>query len=205
MTDDFEGLAAFVAVAETQSFRAAGERLGVTHSAVSQAVRRLESRIGVTLFLRTTRSVRLTDAGQRLLETARTSLGDLRTTVSLLREEQSEVGGHLRLAVSSIAETFLEGAALATFLADHPGIRLDLTVTDEEFDILAHGYDAGVRLGEVIERDMIAVPVSAEQRQYPVASPDYLARSGTPSHPRELIAHRCIGWRPNPAVAPYRW
>lgn len=205
MTDEFDGLAAFVAVAEALSFRRAGERLGVTHSAVSQAVRRLEARVGVALLQRTTRSVRLTEAGTRLFETARVSIGDLRATVAGLREEAGGPSGRLRLAVSSIAERFLDGAPMAGFLAAHPRLQLDLTVTDEEFDIVAHGYDAGVRLGEVIERDMIAVPVSDDQRQYPVAAPDYLTLAGVPAHPRDLIAHRCIGWRPSPDVAPYRW
>lgn len=205
MTDEFEGLTAFVAVAEALSFRRAGERLGVTHSAISQAVRRLEARVGVALLQRTTRSVRLTEAGTRLFETARGSIGDLRTTVAGLREEAGAPSGRLRLAVSSIAERFLDGAPMAAFLARHPRVQIDLTVTDEEFDIVAHGYDAGVRLGEVIERDMIAIPVSDDQRQYPVAAPGYLARAGVPAHPRELIAHRCIGWRPSTDVAPYRW
>jgi DNA-binding transcriptional LysR family regulator len=87
----------------------------------------------------------------------------------------------------------------------HPGVTIDVTVTDEEFDIVAAGYDAGVRLGEVIEQDMIAVPLTGDQRETAVAAPAYIARHGTPSHPRELVHHRCIGWRPAPNVAPYRW
>lgn len=94
---------------------------------------------------------------------------------------------------------------LAGFLSSYPDIRLDLLVSDEEFDIVAAGFDAGVRLGEVIEQDMIAVPVSGEQRQMVVGSPDYIARHGVPEHPRDLPKHQCIGWRPCPRVAPYRW
>src|SRR5690606_40183986 len=82
---------------------------------------------------------------------------------------------------------------------------VDITVTDEEFDIVAAGFDAGVRLGEVIEQDMIAVPITGDQREMVVASPGYLALHGAPTHPRELVHHRCIGWRPAPDVAPYRW
>lgn len=94
---------------------------------------------------------------------------------------------------------------LAGFLAAHPAVSLDITITDAEFDITREGYDAGVRLGEVIEQDMIAVPVSGEQRQFTVASPDYVARNGVPDHPRDLVNHLCIGWRPDVHVAPYRW
>ncbi|MDX7954032.1 LysR substrate-binding domain-containing protein, partial [Lichenihabitans sp. Uapishka_5] len=110
-----------------------------------------------------------------------------------------------RLAVSSIAESFLSGDLLGSFLLGHPGLRLDIVVTDAEFDIVAGGFDAGVRLGEVIERDMIAVPVSTEQRQIVVAAPTFLAVAGTPLHPRDLTRHRCIGWRSSVEAAPYRW
>lgn len=107
--------------------------------------------------------------------------------------------------MSSIAEGFLSGDLLASFLAAHPGVRLDVLVSDAEFDIVAAGFDAGVRLGEVIERDMIAVPVGKDQRQIVVAAPAYLAAAGTPLHPRELTRHRCIGWRSSVEAAPYRW
>jgi DNA-binding transcriptional LysR family regulator len=113
--------------------------------------------------------------------------------------------GLLRLAVSSIAERFLSGPFLASFAEANPEVQLDITVTDEEFDIVAAGYDAGVRLGEVIEQDMIAVPVAKDERQLAVCSPAYRDRLGVPSHPRELAAHRCVGWRPTPKSAPYRW
>jgi DNA-binding transcriptional LysR family regulator len=113
--------------------------------------------------------------------------------------------GLLRLAVSSIAERFISGPLLASFADAYPTVQIDVNVTDEEFDIVAGGYDAGVRLGEVIEQDMIAVPVSGDQRQSVVAAPSYLARYGRPSHPSDLTRHRCIGWRPAPHMAPYCW
>nr|WP_309086591.1 LysR substrate-binding domain-containing protein [Chelativorans sp.] len=112
--------------------------------------------------------------------------------------------GQLRLAVSSIAERFLSGPFLASFAEANPEVQLDINVTDEESDIVAEGYDAGVRLGEVIEQGMIAVPIAGDERQLPVCSPTYRDRFGLPSHPRELAAHRCIGWRPAPRSAPYR-
>ena len=110
----------------------------------------------------------------------------------------------LRLAMTSIAEAVLSGPLLVRFAQTHPEVVLDVTVTGEEVDIVAAGFDAGIRLGEVIEQDMIAVPVTKEEREAVVAAPAYLAVHGTPSHPRDLIHHRCIGWRPAPA-APYRW
>ena len=205
MIDRLEGLTVFLAVAETRSFRAASERLGVTRSAVSQAFQRLEDRLGVALAQRTTRSVRLTEAGEQLYATARPAVEDLGAALQATRELRGRPAGRLRLCVSSIAESFLKGPALAGFLAAHPAVGLDITVTDAEFDIVREGYDAGVRLGELIEQDMIAVPVSAEQRQVTVGSPEYLASHGTPAHPRDLVDHLCIGWRPNAEVAPYRW
>lgn len=205
MNDPFEGMAAFLAVAETLNFRRASERLGVTRSAVSQAVRRLEDRIGAPLLQRTTRSVRLTDAGAHLLAATRPALAEIGTALEAIASAHGVPGGTLRLAVSSIAESILEGEALAGFLAAHPSVGVDILVTDEEFDIVAAGFDAGVRLGEAIEQDMIAVPVSAPQRQLAVASPAYVARVGCPAHPRDLLFHSCIGWRPAPDVAPYRW
>jgi len=205
MNTDLSGITVFVTVAEARSFRAASERLGVTRSAVSQAIRRLEERMGVALVQRTTRSVHLTEAGERLYQAVRPALDDVSTAMEAVGEMRAQPSGMLRITVSSIAERFLNGRLLAAFLETYPDIRLDITVTDEEFDIVAEGFDAGVRLGEVIEQDMIAIPVSDEQRQMVMASPDYLARRGAPAHPRELPEHHCIGWRPNPQVAPYRW
>ena len=205
MEADLAGITVFVNVAEARSFRAASERLGVTRSAVSQAIRRLEERIGVALVQRTTRSVHLTEAGEQLYRAVSPALEDVSTAIKAVGELRDQPSGMLRLTVSSIAEQFLSGSLLAGFLAAYPDIRLDITVTDEEFDIVAEGFDAGVRLGEVIEQDMIALPVSDEQRQMVVASPDYLARHEAPAHPRDLPKHHCIGWRPSPQVAPYRW
>jgi DNA-binding transcriptional LysR family regulator len=205
MTPDLAGITVFVTVAEARSFRAASERLGVTRSAVSQAIRRLEERMGVALVQRTTRSVHLTEAGERLHQSVRPALGDLGAAMEAVGEMRERPSGMVRLTVSSIAERFLSGSLLAGFLAAYPDIHLDITVTDDEFDIVAEGFDAGVRLGEVIEQDMIAIPVSAEQRHMVMASPDYLTRHGAPAHPRDLPMHHCIGWRPNPQVAPYRW
>jgi len=118
---------------------------------------------------------------------------------------QGRARGRLRLAVSSIAERFLAGPFLAGFAEANPEVDLDVTVTDDAIDIVAEGYDAGVRLGEVIEQDMIAVPVAGDERQLAVCAPSYRDRFGVPRHPADLPSHTCIGWRPSPKAAPYRW
>ncbi|ASQ06278.1 LysR family transcriptional regulator [Sinorhizobium meliloti] len=204
MKIDMNLLPLFLAVAEEDNFRAAADRLGVTRSAVSQGIRRLEDAFGTTLVTRTTRSVRLTEAGERLREALSQPLSDIGTALDRVAGED-EPRGLLRIAVTSIAEQFLSGPLIASFAQAHPKVAIDVTVTDEEFDIVAAGFDAGVRLGEVIEQDMIAVPLTGDQRELAVAAPTYLAARGTPAHPRELVHHRCIGWRRAPNVAPYRW
>ena len=201
---DLNLLRVFQAVAEGHNFRAAADRLGVTRSAVSQGIRRLEDGLGIALVQRSTRSVRLTEAGERLFRQVAQPLATLGTAL----DEAVDDGpprGLLRVTATSIAERFLSGPLIAGFIAAHPGITLDVTVNDEEFDIVAAGFDAGVRLGEVIEQDMVAVPVTGPQRELAVASPAYLAAHGCPGHPRELVGHRCIGWRMTPAMAPHRW
>lgn len=199
---DLNLLPLLLAVAEERNFRAAADRLGVTRSAVSQGVRRLEDTLAIQLVMRTTRSVRLTEAGERLVDGLR---GPLDAVQSALEAREDAPRGRLRLAITSIAEEFLSGPLLARFAEAHPQVTVDVTVTDDEFDIVAQGYDAGVRLGEVIEQDMIAVPAGGPQREIAAASPAYLAQHGVPDHPRDLLNHRCIGWRPAPNTAPWRW
>ncbi|TIT63066.1 MAG: LysR family transcriptional regulator [Mesorhizobium sp.] len=202
---DLNALSVFALVAEERSFRAAADRLGVTRSAVSQTIRRLEETIGIALVRRTTRSVSLTEAGERLRAEIAPAIADMRAAVEAAGSLRGRPRGQLRLAVSSIAEGFLSGPFLAAFAEANPEVQIDITVTDDEFDIVAQGYDAGVRLGEVIEQDMIAVPVAGDERQLAVCAPAYRDRFGEPAHPSELAARRCIGWRPAPGVAPYRW
>ncbi|WP_311272513.1 MULTISPECIES: LysR family transcriptional regulator [unclassified Rhizobium] len=205
MNIDLNALSIFCMVADERNFRAAADRLGVTRSAVSQTIRKLEEAMGIALVQRTTRCVSLTEAGQQLYEEISPSIANLVQATLSTSSLSGTARGRLRLAVSSIAESFLSGPLLAGFAEAHPQVQLDIVVTDEEFDIVAEQYDAGVRLGELIEQDMIAVPVSAVQRQLPVCSPAYRNHRGLPTHPSELIDHTCIGWRPRPGVAPYRW
>ncbi|CDZ30160.1 LysR family transcriptional regulator [Neorhizobium galegae] len=205
MAIDLNGISVFLAVAEARNFRVAAANLGVTRPAVSQTIRRLEDRLGVALVQRTTRSVSLTEAGERLYQRVAPAISEIGLALDATADRDSAPSGLLRLAVSSIAEQFISGPLIARFAETFPAVQVDVTVTDEEFDIVAEGYDAGVRLGEVIDQDMIAVPVSGDQRQGAFAAPSYIDRFGKPEHPSELSAHRCIGWRPAPQSAPYRW
>ena len=198
-------MSVFVAVAEAKGFRAAGERLGVSASAVSQALRKLEEQLGVALVQRTTRSVHLTEAGERLYASVRPALEEVRAPVAAVGELSREPRGTLRLLVATGAEHFLRDRVLADFLSAHPHIRLDLAVSNETTDIVANGYDAGVQLGEVIDRDMVAVPVSGDLRLAAVGAPSYFAKHPKPKHPRDLVQHECINWHPTPDAPPYRW
>jgi len=205
MTYSLDGMAVFVAVAETKGFRAAGERLGVSGSAVSQALRRFEEGVGVPLVQRTTRSVNLTEAGQRLYAAVRPALEELRLAIGALSELGDEPRGTLRLHVAPAAQSFLSETALAEFLALHAQVQLELFVSDDPVDIVAAGYDGGIRLGEVIDRDMVAVPISGDLRLLVVGAPSYFATHKKPKHPRDLIDHQCINWHPTEKAPPYKW
>jgi DNA-binding transcriptional LysR family regulator len=205
MADELDGMATFVAVAEAKGFRAASDRLGVTHSAISQAVRRLEERLGVALVRRTTRSVHLTEAGERLYAALRPALDEIRAAVAAVGDYGDEPRGTLRIHTSSVAETMFGESLIVPFLTDHPNIQLDLVVGDAPVDIVADGYDAGIQLGEVIDKDMIAVPVTGDLRLAVVAAPSYVAQRGMPAHPRDLTQHDCLNWHPAVDAPPYRW
>jgi DNA-binding transcriptional LysR family regulator len=201
---DLNLLSLFLAVAETKNFRAAADRLGVTRSAVSQGVQRLEESVGTRLVTRTTRAVRLTEEGERLRASVSNPLADISDALERASVD-ARPRGHLKVAVTSIAERFLSGPLVASFARAYPDVTLDITVTDAEFDIVAEGFDARVRLGDVIEKDMIAVALTGEEREMVVASPEYLKAHGVPERPEDLLKHRCIGWRPTHRTAPYRW
>lgn len=204
-SDELEGMAVFAAVAESRSLREAGQRLGVSGSAVSQALSRLEERLGVALVQRTTRSLRLTDAGEQLHASVRPALDQVRSAVAAVGELGGAPRGTLRLHLTMGAATYFRGPLLAGFLAAYPHVRLDLAVSETTVDIVAEGYDAGARLGEVIDKDMIAVPVSGDIRLVVVAAPSYFERHPVPKHPRELVDHECLAWHATPEAPPYRW
>ena len=198
-------MATFLAVAETKGFRAAGDRLGVSHSAVSQTLRRLETRLGVPLVRRSTRSVHLTEAGERLYASLRPAVDEVRAAVALVSDLGNEPRGTLRLHTSYPALTMIGESLLARFLEVNQHVQLDLVVSDAPVDIVAEGFDAGIQLGEVIDKDMIAVPMTGDLRMAVVGAPSYFARRRVPMHPRELVDHDCLNWHPTAGAPPYRW
>ena len=202
---DFGQLRAFVAVGETLSFSRAAGTLGVTPSALSQTLRALETRLGVRLLNRTTRSVSLTDAGQTLLHRVAPAVAELSGALGQARQSAGRVSGVVRVHAFRSAADQLIAPMLPTFIAAHPDVVVDLVQDDTVVDLVAAGYDLGVRLGEVIERDMVAVRLGPDLRQLAVASPSYLAAHEPPRHPRDLVAHRCIRWRWPGTANPYNW
>lgn len=202
---DFGALRAFVAVADQLSFSRAAESLGVSPSALSQTIRGLEARLGLRLLNRTTRSVSMTEAGAALREEVAGSLARLDGAFDQARQAGGEPSGTLRLhCFHAAAELFL-APILHDFTRAYPRVVLDLTIDDTVVDLVAEGYDAAIRIGEVIERDMIALPLGGDIRQIAVASPAYLAEHGTPATPKDLLQHRCIRWRWPGQPHPYAW
>ena len=205
MAGELDEIATFVAVADARGFRAAADRIGMSHSAVSLALRRLEERLGVTLVRRTTRSVHLTEAGERLYAAVRPALDEVRTAVTAVSELADRPRGTLRVHTSSPALTMVGEVLLPGFLTEYPDVQLDLVVSDAPVDIIAGGFDAGIQLGEGIDQDMVAVPVSGDLRMAVVGAPAYFARRGVPAHPRDLVDHVCLNWHPSPEAPPYKW
>ena len=203
--DELSVLAAFHAVADERSFTRAARRLGVSTSALSHAIRGLEEQLGVRLLARTTRSVAPTDAGAQLLSRLHPALGDIRGALEQLSGLRDQPAGRVRLVVSPLAATMVLAPKLGQFARDYPDVILDVTNTNEgRFDLVAGGFDAGIHLGEFIERDMIAVRVSPDQRAAIVASPRYFASHPKPGSPHDLTSHRCLNFRHGSAGV-YRW
>ncbi len=194
-TDNLSHLAAFAAVARHRSFRRAGAELALSTSAVSYAIRALEERLGVGLFHRTTRSVALTEAGQRLLERLQPALGQVHDALEEMNQFRAAPAGLLRINATRAAVPTQLGPRLARFLHAHPDVRLELTENDGLVDVVAEGFDAGVRLHEFVPEDMVAVPLGPALRGVIVASPDYLRRHAAPQLPRDLRQHECIRFR----------
>jgi DNA-binding transcriptional LysR family regulator len=192
---EFAELAAFVAIAEHGSFVKAAASLGVSTSTLSQSMRALEERLGVRLLNRTTRSVAPTEAGERLLARIRPALGEIGEAVEEVNAYRDRPAGTLRLSVASLAVRMLIAPVIARFLTEYPAITVDLTVEDSIIDIVRGRFDAGIRSGQWIERDMIALRISPETRLLAVAAPAYLARHPPPAAPHELQGHACIRFR----------
>jgi DNA-binding transcriptional LysR family regulator len=198
-------LPVFVAVAEKRSFTGGAKALGISPSAASQAVGRLERSLATTLFVRTTRSVSLTDAGTRLYERARPAVTDAMAAMDELASLGARPRGWLRLSVPRIASRAGFEGILAAFAQEQPDVRVEVMVDDRRVDIVRDGFDAGVRSRESTEKDMIAVRLTPPIRFLVVGSKRYFAKHGRPKHPRDLVHHACLGWRPLLATADYRW
>lgn len=204
-TDAFTGLTEFLAVAELGSFRAAAAHLRVTPPAVSQAVRALELRVGMPLFARTTRNVAPTEAGTRLLSQVRPATVAIEAAVEELNGLRGQPAGQLRLSVPRIALDLVLLPALPAFRRAHPAITVEVDVNDVSVDLMESGFDAGIRIGGDIERDMVAVRLTRDFRWCVLGSPDYFAAHGRPRTPKDLLAHQCIGYRFPSAKTVYRW
>src|SRR5215207_5394750 len=193
---DLADLEAFAAVARSRSFRSVARLRGVSASSLSEALRRLETRLGVRLLNRTTRSVTPTEAGQRLLERLSPALSEVTAALDAVNGFRDSPTGTLRLNVPTAVARLVLPAIIGPFLAAHPGIALEVTTEDSFVDVLAAGFDAGIRYDERLEKDMIAVPIGPRVQRFMVAgAPAYLAVHGRPSHPTDVLNHACIRHR----------
>jgi len=197
-------LKAFAAVARHRSFQRAADELGVSRSSLSHAVRAFEQRLGVRLLHRTTRSVATTEVGEALLQRLNPLLQELDATLDDVRHGQDTVSGTLRINAGAGAARWLLEHVVPTFLQRHPHVALDIVSEGRLVDIIAEGFDAGVRLAESVPKDMVAVPFGGAIRFIAVASPGYLSGAGHPAAPDDLHAHRCIRQR-LPSGKRYRW
>jgi DNA-binding transcriptional LysR family regulator len=188
-------LASFIAVARRRSFAAAARDLGVSTSALSQSVRQLEARLGVALLTRTTRSVSVTEAGQRLLEHAGSAVDQALDSLRNVTARPGEVTGRVRLSVPDVAADLILARLLPAFAERHPKVEVDVQVENRFVDVVGEGLDAGIRLTEAIERDMVQVRVMRPGRFVVAGAPSYLDRQGTPQRPEDLLTHACIGIR----------
>jgi len=202
---DFAELRAFVAIVEHGGFARAAKHLGMSSSALSQTIRLLEGRLGVQLLNRTTRSVAPSAIGQRLYQRLSPTMSELDAAVSEAVGAAGRVAGLLRINTPGVAATKLISPRLGRFHRAYPDVQLDIVIDDGLSDIVADRCDAGIRGGERLEKDVVAVRLTADMEMMAVARPDYLNRHGTPKIPADLHAHACINWRYPGSGAVYRW
>lgn len=203
MRNDLGELAAFAVVAEERSFTRAASRLGVSQSALSHMMRGLETRLGLQLLARTTRSVAPTAAGSALLHDLSPALERIERSLAEARKQRDRPAGRIRLVTSRSAAQLVLMPRFVQFTRAFPDVVLDVTISNDPVDLVAGEYDAGIQIGEFIQREMIAVRVSGEMRLAAVATAAYLERYGTPETPRDLRDHSCIAFRFRSGV--YRW
>jgi len=203
--DELGDLMAFLAVAEERSFTRAAAKLGTSQSALSHTIRRLEARLGVRLLTRTTRNVAPTDAGERLLRTLGLAFDTIDTELAALSEFREKPAGTIRITTSAHAAHAILWPALERLLPDYPDIKVELDIDNGLTDIVAERYDAGVRLGEQVAKDMIAVRIGPDMRMAVVGAPSYFARRPRPKKPQDLVSHDCINLRLPTFGGLYAW
>ncbi|MFV0300513.1 MAG: LysR family transcriptional regulator [Paracoccus sp. (in: a-proteobacteria)] len=190
--DELGDLLAFLAVAEERSFTRAAARLGTSQSALSALVRRLEERLDVRLLTRTTRSVAPTEAGRQLARTLRPAFDDIEARLDSLNDLRSRPAGSIRLTTGRAAARDLILPAASALMAEYPEVKVEISVDHRLVDLVKEGFDAGVRLGEQLDKDMIALPLGPEMRMVVAASPGYFKDHPVPATPRDLTEHNCI-------------
>lgn len=195
MAQRFDDLAAFTVVAQERSFTRAGAKLGVSPSALSQTIKGLESRLGIRLLDRTTRSVSPTEAGERLLKTVAPRFADIEQELAVLGDMRERPSGTIRISAGEHPVRSVLQPGLSRLLRDYPDIRVEVIVDYGLIDIVADGFDAGVRLGEQVAKDMIALRIGPDVRMAVVGSPDYFKRRAPPTTPQDLTEHNCINMR----------
>jgi len=203
--DELGDLSVFLAVAEARSFTRAAAKLGTSQSNLSHTVRRLEERLGLRLLMRTTRSVAPTEAGERLIETLRPALDEIDGRLAALSELRNKPAGTVRITTTQHAAEKILWPALARLLPDHPDVNVELSIDTALTDIVTERYDAGVRLGEQVAKDMIAVRIGPEVRMAVVGAPSYFAVHPKPKAPHDLTKHRCINLRLPTRGGLYAW
>lgn len=203
--EELVDLNAFLVVAEEQSFTRAAARLGTSQSSLSHTIRRLEEKLGVRLLTRTTRSVAPTEAGERLLETLRPALESIGVQLASLGQLREKPAGTIRITASEHAATTVLWPTLEKLLPDYPDVHVELSIDAGLTDIVTERFDAGVRLGEALAKDMVAVRVSPDLRMAMVASPAYFEKRPRPVSPHDLADHQCINLRFQSGGGLYAW
>jgi DNA-binding transcriptional LysR family regulator len=203
--DELGDLTAFLAVAEERSFTRAAARLGTSQSSLSQTVRRLETRLGLRLLARTTRSVAATEAGDQLIETLRPAFDEIDAKLTALSELREKPAGTIRITTSQHAAEAILWPAVARLLLNYPDLRVELSIDATLTDVVAERYDAGIRLGEQVAKDMIAVRIGPDIRMAVVGAPSYFAERPAPKTPHDLNHHTCINIRLPTLGGLYPW
>ena len=203
--EDFNDLLWFLAVAEEKSFTRAAAKLGITQSTLSHTIKRLETAMGIRLLMRTTRSVATTEAGERLRQSLAPRVAEIEAEIAALMEFRDKPAGTIRLTLSDHAFESVVWPKLAPVLVDYPDVKLEFSIDNGLRNIVEDGFDAGVRLGESVEKDMIAVRIGPDWRLVAVTSPQYFADNPAPEHPQELIVHNCMNHRQARGGGLYVW